>query len=364
LQVGNVVVICSRKQLKGISQAFFETCVTNLVGYSNPALQLNFLAMIDPILQTQLPMVVAQEALQGTDFDQALAANVEALPLQLLSGSDFLGSKRSLEHFELPAALEAFLRRCLVVGHKDQVNQVLHSMFVSDRLCASYIDVFRRIMGDSAFLIACQENLNFGEKAISSVVKVAAVFGEAALHTPEFLESSLKKTASQEVAPYFWRLQSMGQDEKKLPLLASFMVANMEQIIVFSTSDRSLLNFVKWFVAMANRLGEGEKALEFVFKSMSPVIMNAPAAPPLNILGVLTKGRSTPFVTDKTRGYAWLSQMVEQVGLNALQAVVPNAPAEFVLDMIESKKTDLTQREVIRLFPQIKGHLLEDALGL
>jgi hypothetical protein len=62
--------------------------------------------------------------------------------------------------------------------------------------------------------------------------------------------------------------------------------------------------------------------------------------------------------------YERLQDIVEVVGLETVKRVIPEVDYRFIQYFMDTRKTDLGPRQVMRMFPQIRGAILEDELGL
>lgn len=363
-------IVYKLKRLQKIDPKFFDQCAASLVRHCNPLLKVNFLGVIHTVIANfglfkNLPL----ETVQGNQLDQAVAANVEEMLKETLTHNDSLYCINGLMCFELPTALGVLLRYEIERGEAEvSVNMVNH-LFKEDKLSERYIEVCRRVLGDEQFLSICdgqmQKALQGGpanHNRICSVAKLASIFGEAVFHSPQFLENLFNQDGDGHVPRYISSLNAHGLYAFDFPLIRAFMVENLERLIFFKPSNTNELGLTRDLLALSHKEGVGAEALKLLLQRMGDLTGGEASDDPAAVLIESLYDAPTP--SERSRGNALLHHVVEIVGLNTLHAVVPDVGTNFLSEFIETKKPSMGAVEIMRLFPQMKGRVLEDQLGL
>lgn len=158
----------------------------------------------------------------------------------------------------------------------------------------------------------------------------------------------------------------MKLDETKLPLLAGFMVENLDRILKFEPAEQKSLAFTLDVLAFANRVGSGTQAFRRVVNNLRQFagLDDGWGTPAQIINGVVHQKSGHNVTIAGIRAYDHLVLAIKVVGLQTLMEVSPDVGSAFIMKFLEKHPTDLSQTEVMRMFPQAKGRYLENDLGL
>lgn len=352
-----------------LSPAFFNQCVTSLTCHCNPMVEMRLLGRLGTIAQVINPSIDFFKHEFSQDFDQAVATDLEKNLGGFLTHDDFSTYLLSLTTLNLPVTLETLLKNRQAANDNDRVTQTVARLFSHHKFSDAYIDVCRRTLGDEQFLDICwnqmvtQANRFLITEGIRSVAKLSRVFGEEQLHSPEFFEHIFAQHGEGHVPRYIEHFFRIGF-EIDLPVLKATIINNLERLIYFKPSQTDQMEMTIKICALASKTGVGAKALGLLLQRMGEVIGGeAFDDPPAVLIESMSKAPAPP-VTERSRGNALLLHVVEAVGLKTLKEVVPDVGTSFLSEYLATKKPAMTEVEVMRLFPQMKGKLLEDQLGL
>jgi hypothetical protein len=273
----------------------------------------------------------------------------------------FKNAKDALLKFELPNCLQLMLEDRINAGEINEVASFLREFFIGNKLTDKYLDVFRMVLGDDAVLEIINRNIT-SPSSIHPIVKLSAIFGEGAFHTPQFLDS-LVWNRDGELPVHLVRFNQIGFDETKLPLLADYLMANLDPATKIHKSVGGVA-YVADLAKMAVRMNRGLEVIEALTTNLAGFtnLVKPSRSEAINELHRL--GGEAGWQVSKTRAFTLLLDVVEIVGLKALHDLAPDVNARVLGEFMDTKKTDLTEQQIIKLFPQARGHILGHALGL
>lgn len=341
-----------------VTRDFYEEMATSLVqGYSNGG---SILSCIYEAEFAATQMRVAKE-FNKPDFDLALSRHIAAADLTRQGEANFVRSWSALQIIELPATLEAYLVACNA-NNRFAAEQLTAQLVSTRTLPKSYIGVFRRVLGDETFIQVVKRSLD-RPKGIDAVADLTPIFGEAAFHDESFLARLRIQLEAGEVPVYLSKFRAMGFDEARLPLLAAFMLEYMGLAITFNPENVDM-GFAVELAGLARRKGFGVNALSVYIQAIATAFDLPTEAQAVDIVNnAYQASRAKEFGTHR-KVYGDLLRVVTQVGLESLQVVAPGVNAGFVMECLEKQPSALTKREIMRMFPQTKGSMLENDLGL
>lgn len=296
------------------------------------------------------------------DADRAFAKQIVA---QSASGLPSQGDARKqwegLCMFELPETLGAFIQAKIVTGEAAQLIGLIGEMAYKNVLSDKYIAVVRKIVGDDFFLRSCKNDLP-KQHGLLSTLQLAGIYGEAAIHDEEFLKG-LHWGPNSDVPEYIKQFAKMYFSEQKLPLLANYVVSKMDCALKTPPDGARDIEFEVRFCDLAGRLGQGEKALHRVAQLVRPP--DSDLRQPSRIFEEILEKQSAPAASRREQSaYSLAARAVGKLGLETLHKVAPDVSGRFVVDVLGGMQTELTTREIMKLFPQAKGDLLENDLGM
>lgn len=359
----NYFVIIRSMEFRGdITRDLFEDLASSLVaGYSSQYGD-SFLARLSFANIIATDGSNTAEKFKSPDFDLALSRHLSSYEIAKQNSSQCMRSAEALKGIELPATLEVYLRAMQAVK-PDYASQIVADMIMLDRLPSSYIDVARLVLGDELF-IQVANNSKHNLRGIRSIANLAPVLGEVEFHTPEFLEELEDQLANGEIPDYLIKFHEMGFDDVRLPILADFLVEHMNIAITFDP-DQKDMKFSADLVGLATRRGFGADALKISLKAMAPTFGSSPDDPVVDVLNAAfghSTSRAKTFI--RIQAYSHLLNILSKVGLETLRELAPSVRDGLVLDVIGKRSIQISKKEVMKMFPQTKGAILEIDLGL
>ena len=346
-----------------ISQEFFEDCASSLIENYDSRRGLNLLASFSKILKAAgSGSTPSTHDLKSDSIDKAMASHLsKVLPL-LYDNNIFLRASDSLHRLDLPASLGVMLKHRMEAGDEKSAAGLVSELFSRDRLSDGAIAVIRRELGDEAFLDCCAPYC-LSDKGFFSVLKLAPIFGEEVFHTPQLLGRVRWRKDDLVYPDYIKHFHKIGFDEKRMPLLADHLLSNLglamrfqKNIAGFSTAPD--------VAKLAKRVGREVEAMAAFIegqRDLSRLPANATSA---QILVGIDVHPSHPDYGNHGWVNAALLDVIDATGLEALQAVAPDCPGKLIAQYLEAKGSDRSRREVFKLFPQSKGYVLENDLGM
>lgn len=341
-----------------VTRDFYEEMATRLVqGYSNGG------SILSCIYEAEFAATKMRVGTQFNkpDFDLALSRHITAADLTRQGEVNAMRSWSALQIIELPATLEAYL-----VASSDNnrfaAEQLTSHLVATCKLPESYIGVFRRVLGDEAFIQIVKQS-NDRPKGIEAVADLTPIFGESAFHDEEFLARLRVQLEAGEMPAYLAKFRAMGFDESRLPLLAEFLLEHMELAITFDPENADM-GFAVELARLAKSKGCGVKALSVYLQAITTAFDLPPETQSIDIVNNAYQASREKALGIHLKVYGDLLRVVAQVGLESLQMVAPGVNAGFVMECLEKQPSALSKREIMRMFPQTKGAMLENDLGL
>lgn len=345
-----------------ITREVFEECAESLMGGFVNHHDESLLPLLYNIVCTTTNKLDAFEFFQSPRFDELLAQQSGLICSARGRTGQIDRSEKAFKRIELPITFEAYLKGLTARYGAGAPQTLIREFVLEDKLTPSYIEVCRRVIGDDALVqLACDHSTS--KLAINSIAKLAPIFGESAFHPPGFIQALETAVISNEVPDYLLKFQKLGLDEKSLPLLADMLLSNLKKAVRFDP-DRFAMSFASDVAGLANRLGRGAEALQYTLDEVRGALG---AEPTDSLTAIINKGfseRRKFQSTLQTQAYSHLVNVVAKVGLNELREIAPDANGDFILECIESRSIPINKMTVMRMFPQTKGRILENDLGL
>lgn len=340
-----------------IRKEFFEKALEKLAVHSPGSLSLLHHFMVQHISRGDRPEWFISDA-ADKGFARQIVAQSAAGP------EDYRIASRqwtSLRRFELPETLGAYLKAKIVTGYASDLINLVGEMARDNLLSDKYIKVVRDIVGDDFFLKSCKSELDRAY-GLYTTLQLAPIYGEAAIHDAGFL-GGLQWGLNSDVPEYIKQFGQINFNEVKLPLLADYVVSKMNHMLKAAPDGIKDVDLQVRFCNLAGRLGKGDKALHRLAQILSPP--DSDLRQPSRIFEAVLANQSSPAASLREEAaYNLLAKSISKLGLETLQRVAPDVSGRFVVDVLNWVHTDLNTREIIRLFPQAKGGLLENDLGL
>lgn len=358
-----------------IDQPLFEKMITGLIsGYTNREGE-SFLPQLRFFLKMKLDSYIGFPV--GPLFDQAMADHVASFPCSPSRQSDtnFNLSKLALAQVYLPLTLEVFVRQQMEISAMQEVARLVTDYFAEFKKNEGYIDVFRRVLGDDVFSDLCmQANLNKG--SLASVIKLAPLFGEASFHNEAFFQTLTREDGRLYKSEYLADLKYFPNFEENLPILADYLLQNLESTLS-QLADYGNQDYLRQILSLAVRNGRGVEAYEYVIDAVrAPVsdagLVHADEVSREELIEAMCKNVQS-YKTHVAVQRAWyiLQTFTLDVGFETLHKVMPGVDRFFLTNLLEQRGgameemgITLNHHDLVKKFPQIKGHLLEDAMGL
>lgn len=350
-------------EFKGsITRDLFEDMATSLVtGYSSQYGE-SFLTRLSFAVTMATKGSSAVEKFNKPDFDVAMARHICSYEIAGQNSSQSMRSWDALKGMELPATLEVYLRAMRAVKI-DSASELVADLVMADRLPDSYIEVARRVLGDE-LLVQVANNSKHNLRGIRSIANLAPVFGEAEFHHPEFLEEMEDQLATGQIPDYLTKFHEIGFDDDRFPVLADFLVQHMNLAITFDP-DQKDMRFSSDLVGLASRRGFGADALTMSLKALAPTLGSSADDSVTDVLNTaFSVSKSRTKTIARIQAYSHLLNVVSKVGLETLRELAPSVRYGLVMDVVEKRPVQMTNKELMRLFPQTKGAILENDLGL
>lgn len=345
-----------------VSQEFFEESAECLIKYYDASRGLNLLAEFSKVIKPADANRPAH-ALKSDRIDRAMTGHLrKALPT-LFSNNIFLRSADSLRRLELPESLGVILKHRMDAGDTGSAMKLVSELFTRNCMSDRYIEVCRREVGDELFLQACAPYA-LSDEGIKSVARLAPIFGEETFHTPETL-SRVRWSNTDTTAPeYVKKFQEMGFDEKKLPILAEHICNNLSLAMRYKTNIAAY-TLIPEITRLAKRLGKEVEALSAYIEGQRQRSLKGPEASYAQIISGLYLDPFHPdYSPSHSAAKAILLDSIDAAGIDALYTIAPDVSGAFVAEFVSAKGNDLNRKEVFRLFPQAKGSLLQNDLGM
>lgn len=344
-----------------IDPVFYESCAANLIrAYDIADRPVNLLAEMSPIYNVSRTSPEILHTFPGTQFDEAMAKHLAKVMTD--DPRVLRNAQNTLLKMELPATLQALLENRINTGHMAQVAVYLPEFFCQNKLTDKYLEVFRGVLGDDHVIQLCAPYIA-QKQSIHSVVKLSAIFGEDKFHTPNLFRS-LRWDGNEGVLPqYLTGFLLLDFDETKLPMLAEYLMANLPKATRVSQSKAGV-GYVAEIAKLAVRLDRGPEVLEALvdnLRELTDLGQSSPGA----VINELVQLKCLPSLVSSTRRViSLLMDVVEIVGLKALHDLAPDVGSKVIGEFVDSRKSDLSEKQIIALFPQAKAHILGQALGL
>lgn len=307
---------------------------------------------------------------QGVDiaFSKELIVHADA-GKDLTTGQwDFIRS------FQLPETLRAFLKARAASEHQYKIVSDIQFLVRHDLLSPKYLSVVKDVVGDD-FLIKCVRSSAPQELGFKSVAKLSKIYGESAFHDDDFFRS-LHWGPNSPTPKYITLFVEDALDEEAFPLLSAYVVSKLDQLItrqkISRIPDKELMVDV---MKLAGRIGQGEKALH-AFAQCVRALAGDVRQPSRIFEGLRTASlpykpeaggyheASHRLQLDAGEAYDAFTRTAGALGLEILKKVAPDLGGRVVVDVMTRSDTQLSTREIIRMFPQAKGGLLENDLGM
>ena len=345
-----------------IARDLFEDMAASLVaGYSSQYGE-SFLCRLSFSVAVATKGRSSLERFQSPEFDVALSRHLSRYEVEKQNSSQSMRSWDALKCIELPATFEVYLR-AMQAAKSDSAVQLVADLVMTDKLSESYIDVARRVLGDD-LLVQVANNSKQNFSGIRSIANLVPVFGESMFHHHEFLDELQDQLDSGEIPEYLTRFRSMDFDDVRFPILAHFLVKNLDLATIFKP-DKSDMGFAADLAGLASRKGEGVTALIANLNATASTFGSAPEDPMTDMLNkALQVSKSRNQTVSRIQAYSHLLNVVSKVGLEILYELAPAVKSGFVMDVLEKRPIKMPKKEVMRLFPQTKGAILENDLGL
>lgn len=350
-----------------ISEAAYQRLAASLITHYPNKRNLNFLKDLHSIVMANANGKVPPQHNPGAAFDQAMARQVEGAPYK--STEELFKSWDSLRAVELPKTLEVFVRQMLADSDVDQVRNLVIEFYQLDKLPDSYIDVFRRVLGDDVFFELCFQANSRGDICLSSAAKIVPLAGEKVFHNNEFFSSLKDQIEGPYQSRYIKAFANIDCDDQAFPILAGFVLDNL-RLVLKDSLMLTRLDTTLPVVRLAHRHGLSDHALECVIESARIKIGrelqdNSIAMSLTELIDSLTQNSFELYPEAQLAAmYERLRDVIEVVGLECLKRVIPEVDHRLVQSLMGRGRTDLSRSQVMKLFPQIKGPVLEDELGL
>jgi hypothetical protein len=349
-----------------ISEAVYQRLAASLISHYPNKRSLNFLKDLQSIVAANANGKPIPQHNPGSAFDEAMARHMQGAPYR--STEELFKNWDSLRAIELPKTLEVFVRQMLADSEMDQVRNLVIEFYQLDRLPHSYIDVFRRVLGDDVFYGFCAK-ANATEVCLASAAKIVPLAGEEALHHPEFLNTLKSQMSSPYQSGYIKGFAGIDCDDQTFPILAAFVLDNLPLVLKDSLTLIRIGTTLP-VVRLAHRHGLDDLALECVIESTREkigrdMLLSVNAMSLTELVDCLTDNNYDPFPdTQLAAVYERLRDVIQVVGLESLRRVTPEVDHRLIQSLMIKSRTDLSRSQVMKLFPHIKGPLLEDELGL
>jgi hypothetical protein len=349
-----------------INDDSYQRLAASIISHYPNTQSLNLLKELQPIVAAYANGKPLPQHKPGEAFDQAMARQVRGAPYK--SPEELFKSWDSLKAIELPKTLEVFVRQMLADSEMEQVRNLVIEFYYLDKLPHSYIDVFRRVLGDDVFYGFCAE-ANTTEVCLASAAKIVPLAGEELIHTPEFLNTLKNQISSPYQSCYLKGFAEIDCDDQTFPILAAFVLENLKLVLKESLLLIRLGSTLP-VVRLAHRHNLDDDVLECVIESARDIIgrelqVNAAEMSITELANNLTQNIHELFPEPRVAAmYERFQDVIEVVGLESVKRVIPEVDYRLIHSIMDTGRTDLSRSQVMKLFPHAKGPVLEDELGL
>ncbi|MBI6882593.1 hypothetical protein [Pseudomonas putida] len=355
-------IIGKHLQQSVIDASFYESAVTSIVRHYDDTLGLSLLSAYGDVLKPGHGQVESTFVPQGADLDLQMSHHLTRIKAVGLKPRDALEKTcNAFRRAELPLALETYLKGELEEDCTESVEKLITNLIKEDKLSASYVEACRKVLGDGFFIDCCRKSLG-EDQGMRSIRKLTSIFDESVFHTPSLVQS-FKWHPTRETQPvYLQKFINAGADERQFPILANAVLQNLDKTTRISGDNIEQMSFVRGVITMANRMGVGKEAVtNFIsnFRSFAP-----DGADLSMVASALCKQRYEIQTLASLRVYSLLLGAIGIVGHNVLHQIAPAVPGRLIGDLVELSKLDASPRELANLFPQARGFVLENDLGI
>lgn len=303
---------------------------------------------------------------EGDDLDEEMSRHLaKALNYTLAMSNEFEQVSSGLRRLELPKTLGVFVQNKINSDAYEYVSSLITNLFHADKLPFSYLSVLRGILGDGFIVESCLRGIS-SSTSLKTIKELSLVMGEGAFHTPEVLSSIVWHPESERQPSYIQQFRNLGFDEKRFPILADFVCKNFESVLRFSGKDYDDRGFIIDAVNLGARLGKVDLALDSLLRNIAKNVgsdRNESLSVIIKNLCRLNYDLSSVSMEPR-RSYSLLVDVFAEVGLQELQKLNSQAPSRFVMDIIAKSRIKYSGRELSIMFPQARGDILEDELGM
>lgn len=359
-------LLCSMAHDEIIHRDLFEDLASHLVSsYPNPR-ALNLLPSMHRLV-TRVTGPGGTLAFNSPAFDNALASHLGSVIDKTNSNDEQIRSWDGLRQIHLPETFRVFMEDIKLREDFLALRHIAVDLFTQNRISPGYLEVLRGVLGDDA-LVSAYRDVSSCDHAMLSIVKLLPVWSESTFHDEQWL-SYVQQTVDKGWIPADVNTMfEEGISEQQLPILAGFVMQNLDRLMDCDLKSEKGRSLRKNIARMAKRMGFGAEALMFSIASASlasSVSMGVPqpagAAERIDLLSTPTSF-SAP-VTE-VNAYNHILDITETVGLETLLEVAPSIHERFVVDFMNTRKTAMPMRDLLKMFPQCKGLVLENDLGM
>lgn len=359
--------LISKAQSLLIDEDLHERLVSALVRGFGGADKDSLLPHIPGVIGVGLPD--DHQVVLGRTFDEALSAHVRNTPYR--SRDEIRLSWKALQAHELPLTLQTFSTQLIAGGDYGYIEIYINDAFRSDSFPDSYINLFRKTLGDDVVISLCAEAHRVFDVRFNSVQKIMTWAGEEPFHTERFLTSLQKGLRGRGAGrtTYLDGFAIAGADEGRFPILSSFVLQNMKSILR-EPRELTEIKYIVPVMGLAARSGKGSQALKLMMdgmmrRNLSTFIDGLDDAKPDEVVRHMIQAVEGAMPKASVMAHwSLLLKSVEALGLETLRKVIPDVDGQFIQKFLESKETPLPKGEVLKMFPQAKRLVLESDLGL
>lgn len=260
---------------------------------------------------------------------------------------------------KMPGSLKALLdspqyKNCVTSSF------VIERAYKLDKLTPEYIDAIAQVVDIDVFCKVCRE-ASEQAVAIYSAQNFADAFGEESL----LPKSSYKKMSGMIYCKQFPnQLNMIGHDdfdESKFPMFTEFLFKNLLAVYKLIPLDTDKLNVRYGLLALASRNGKVEEVLNAEADSWRDYLRGRG-----NVVDDLSNGQ----VLDRLRISAPFKfnvamQSIGTVGLAQSESILKDANAQTLKELVDVHNPEPEEEKALmRQYPQLRGAMLDDALGL
>jgi hypothetical protein len=237
---------------------------------------------------------------------------------------------------------------------------VIERVYNLDKLTPEYIAAIAQVVDIDVFCNVCREA---SEKtvAINSAQNFAEAFGE---------ESLLPRSSYKQMSGMIYYKQFPNQlnmighddfDESKFPMFTEFLFKNLPAVYKLVPLDTDKLNVRYGLLALASRNGKVEEVLNAEADSWRDYLRGRG-----NVVDDLSNGQ----VLDRLRISAPFKfnvamQSIGTVGLAQSESILKDANAQTLKELVDVHNPEPEEEKALmKQYPQLRGAMLDDALGL